>query len=83
MPTVYLSSAGLDQVAAAQAEFDAHVISSGDGRCITCGDAPCPGQTSALRALAGYGRLPQRRPGATRPDSIGLRVSSGSWFSRG
>jgi hypothetical protein len=81
--TVYLGSAGRDQVAAAQAEFDTHVMSSGDGHCVTCGKDPCPGQSNALRALATYGQLPQRRPGATRPDRIGLRASGASWFVRG
>jgi hypothetical protein len=81
--TVYLGRAGLDQIAAAQAEFDVHVVSSGDGQCVTCAGSPCPGQASALRALAQYDQLPRRRPGATRPDRIGLRPSGVSWFARG
>jgi hypothetical protein len=71
--TVYLSNVVLDQVAAAQADFDAHVRSSGDGQCVTCADGSCSGQTNALRVLTQYGQLPRRRPGATRPDRIGLR----------
>jgi hypothetical protein len=71
--TVYLSNAGLDQVAAAQADFEAHVMSSGDGTCVTCASGSCPGQANAVRVLMQYGQLPRRRPGATRPDRIGLR----------
>lgn len=82
MATIYLDTAAHDQVAAAQAEFDAHTVSSGDGRCLSCFDSPCPGQAGALRILAQYGQLPRRRPGATRPDRIGLRPSGVSWFAR-
>jgi hypothetical protein len=71
--TVYLSSAALIEIADAQADFDAHVVSSGDGRCVTCAGSPCSGQGHALRVLAGYGQLPRRRPGATEPERVGLR----------
>ena len=47
---VYLSNAGLDQVAAAQADFDAHVVSSGVGRCVTCAGARAQGR----RTLCGF-----------------------------
>jgi hypothetical protein len=78
MATVYIGYAGLEQVEAAQAEFDAHVTGGADGQCLTCRDRPCPGQAAALRTLARYGRLPCRRPGATRPERIGLRRVPGT-----
>lgn len=82
MATVYLSNAGLDQVTAAQEEFDAHVTLSASGRCQSCRDGgPCACQLRAERALARYGRLPRRTPGATRPDEIGY-ATEGSWFTR-
>jgi hypothetical protein len=79
--TTYLGQAGFDQIDAAQAEFDAHIVSSSDGLCRTCRNTGCPGQAVAVRTLARYGRLPRRRPGATQPERIGLRSIGGSWFS--
>lgn len=82
MATVYLSSAGLDQVTAAQEEFDTHVPLSASGRCRSCQDeGPCACRLRAERALARYGRLPRRTPGATRPEEI-ARTAGGSWFTR-
>jgi hypothetical protein len=78
MATVYLGHAALEQVEAAQAEFDAHVPGGADGECLTCRDRPCPGQATALRTLARYGWLPRRSPGATRPERIGLRRVPGT-----
>ncbi|MEO3816476.1 hypothetical protein [Plantactinospora sp. B24E8] len=75
MATTYLSSAGLDQIAAAQAGFDAHVTVSASGRCRSCGvEGPCVEQLRSARTLASYGRLPQRTPGATQPERIGHRT---------
>jgi hypothetical protein len=80
--TVYLSNAVRDQVAAAQEEFDAHVPLSASGLCRSCQDeGPCACQLRAERALARYGRLPRRTPGATLPEEIG-RVTGGAWFTR-
>ncbi len=83
---VYLSQAAREQVATAQARLDEHVTSSGDGRCVACGaEGPCAQRRAALRALGRYGRLPARRPGATRPELIpGLPARPGAstfgWF---
>jgi hypothetical protein len=76
--TVYIGHTAVEQVEAALAEFDAHVPGGADGQCLTCRDRPCPGQAPALRTLAQYGRLPRRRPGATRPERIGLRRVPGT-----
>ena len=73
MAAVYLSNAVPDEVAAAQADFDAHVVSSGDGQCVKCAGGPCPWLATAVWVLVQYGQLPQRRPGATWPERIGLR----------
>lgn len=45
-----------------------------NGRCARCEvDGPCVLQSRALRSLAACDRLPQRRPGATRPELVGAR----------
>lgn len=83
MTTTYLGSSGLDQIAAAQADFDAHVTLSASGRCRSCGaEGPCVEQLRSARILASYGQLPRRMPGATQPEGIGLTPVSGSWFAR-
>jgi hypothetical protein len=58
----------------AQRVFDAHPISSGDGRCLTCRvEGPCGLRRAALIVLSAAGALPRRQPGATRPALVGLR----------
>jgi hypothetical protein len=43
-----------------------------DGRCVMCRVEGCTGRVVALRRL-GQHQLPQRRPGATRPDRLFVR----------
>ena len=72
--TAYLSQAAREQLAAAQAAIDTHVISSADGHCILClVVGPCPAQSIATAIFTRYQMLPGRRPGATRPELIGAR----------
>lgn len=81
VPTIYLSKTGLDRVAVAQEEFNRHVTLSASGRCRSCGsEGPCACQLRAVRVLVGYGQLPRRTPGATRPEQIG-QATSGAWFT--
>jgi hypothetical protein len=62
--TTYLSVAGLDQLAALQAELDAHIVSDLSGRCIACGDLePCTRRGEISAAFLAYRRLPARQPG--------------------
>jgi len=79
---VYLASTVRDRVDEAQAMLDRHPAGV-DGVCLYCGsDARC-GRPQALQTLTRYGRLPRRRPGATR---IGAHPRSGSlfgWFAAG
>ncbi len=83
MPKVYLSADAREQVRVAQARLDEHPTSGATDLCLTCGvEAPCPQRRAALRLLGRYGRLPQRRPGATRPELLDRsRLASGfRWF---
>ncbi len=72
--TVYLSAAVIDQLAAAQRMLDEHVSSSASGYCLRCYlVGPCPANEQAAATFTRYGRLPRRRPGATRPELINAR----------
>ena len=72
--TVYLSAAAIDQLIAAQRAFDEHVSSSVTGYCLRCHlIGPCPSNEQAAATFARHGRLPRRRPGATRPQLINAR----------
>lgn len=73
MATTYLSSARLDQIAAAQADFDTHVTLSASDRCRSCGvegtvrrAAPVGANPCKLRPVASpdAGR---RHPDRVRP----------------
>lgn len=83
---MYLSTVAREQIRAAQATLDRHVVSSGDGRCAACGavEDGCPQRRAALRLLGRYGLLPCRRPGATHPELITGPTAGGfGWFSSG
>ncbi len=71
-----------DQLRAAQATLDQHVTASGSGRCIACDlPGPCWRRESAVAIFSRSLRLPERRPGASRPELVGaVRVGS-SLFS--
>ena len=67
----YLAQAALDELAKAQAELERHLVTGPDGRCRDCGGVePCRARVRLEAVFALYGRLPRRRPGATR---VGLR----------
>jgi hypothetical protein len=63
---LYRAIAVMDQLEAAQAELERHLVTGLDGRCRSCGDLePCRerGRLEAVFAL--YNELPRRRPGVT------------------
>jgi hypothetical protein len=68
----------MDQLEAAQAELERHLVTGLDGRCRSCGDLePCRerGRLEAVFAL--YNELPRRRPGVTGID-LAFRASVSS-----
>ncbi|MBM0231177.1 hypothetical protein JNW91_04355 [Micromonospora sp. STR1_7] len=72
--TIYLSAAAIDQLTAAQRTLAEHVTSSATGYCLRCRlVGPCPTNEQAAATFTGYGRLPRRTPGATRPQLINAR----------
>ena len=75
-----MASAVRARVEAAQAVLDTHPAGV-DGVCLRCGDTPSCGRAQALRVLTRYGRLPQRRPGATRSAVADRGTSWSGWFS--
>ncbi len=75
---------GGQQIEHAQATLDEHAVSSGDGLCIACGVVgPCPAHEAAARVFMFSARLPRRRPGATRPESIGAKRDDFKWLRAG
>ena len=53
--------------------LDQHTI-AGDGRCLAChGMGPCGTRSEALSVIATREELPNRRPGASRPELLGMR----------
>jgi hypothetical protein len=67
-----------DQLRAAQADLDGHVTACATGLCLACGvAAPCAVSRSASAVFAQWRRLPQRRPGASRPELVGARRVGG------
>lgn len=78
-PTLYLSRAALDQIAAAESDLYRHLPVTPTGLCVTCAEPePCRDRYAALGALLRYGVLPRRRPGAA-----GVRSSIPSQSSAG
>jgi hypothetical protein len=79
----YLALAVMDQLDAAQAELERHVVTGLDGRCAGCRELePCPERGRLEAVFARYGRLPVRRPGVT---GVGVRSVESprarSWFA--
>ena len=81
MTTTYLASATQANVANALSEFNEHATLSGSGLCRICQvEGPCARRNTAERTLRSCNLLPQRSPGATRPELIGLRRVGPGWF---
>jgi hypothetical protein len=80
--TTYLASTARSTISAAFDAVNTHATLSNTGLCRTCQtEGPCDRRLEAERALRGWGLLPQRQPGATRPDLIGLRRVGATWFT--
>jgi hypothetical protein len=74
---------GGEQIDHAQAVLDRHAVSSGDGLCVTCRVlGPCPELEAAAKVFMFSARLPQRRPGATRPELLGAKRADFRWLPR-
>jgi len=73
---------GGTQIDHAQAMLDRHAVSSGDGLCVECKVlGPCPAHEAAAKVFALSARLPQRRPGATRPELAGAKRTDFNWLT--
>jgi hypothetical protein len=65
---------GVGSIDRAQADLDRHVVSCADGLCLACGvPGPCEVNERAARLFRSSLKLPQRRPGASRPELFGAR----------
>jgi hypothetical protein len=74
---------GGEQIDHAQAALDRHAVSSADGLCVTCKVlGPCPAHEAAAKVFRLSARLPQRRPGATRPELLGAKRTDFRWLSQ-
>jgi hypothetical protein len=61
-------------LARAQQVLDVHVMLLADGCCRACGTPlPCAARDGAAAVFIRHGRLPRRRPGASRPELVGAR----------
>lgn len=69
----YLATTAVQQLEDAQRILDAHVM-LGTGACRLCDTLnSCDYRVAASATFVRYGRLPRRRPGASRPELIGAR----------
>lgn len=73
---------GGEQIDHAQRALDRHAVSS-DGFCMACGVlGPCAEHEAAAKVFMLSARLPQRRPGATRPELLGAKRTDFRWLSQ-
>jgi hypothetical protein len=74
---------GGEQLEHAQEALDRHAVSSGDGLCVTCGVlGPCAEYEAAAMVFMRSVRLPQRRPGSTKPELVGAKRTNFRWLSQ-
>ena len=80
MTTTYHGGEQLDR---AQAALDRHAVSSADGLCVTCKVlGPCAENEAAAKVFTLSARLPQPRPGATRPELLDAKRTAAGYHSR-
>jgi hypothetical protein len=73
---------GGTQIEHAQATLDLHTVSSGDGLCTQCKVlGPCAPREAAAKLFTRSARLPRRRPGATRPESMVAKRDGFNWLA--
>ncbi|GAA0907658.1 hypothetical protein Vau01_014260 [Virgisporangium aurantiacum] len=76
---VYLGAEAARRIRVAQVVVDGHAIDAATERCVRCAvPGPCEARRDALAVLGSYGRLPRRRPGATRPEEIVISAGAPS-----
>jgi hypothetical protein len=80
--SVYLCHSALEQLAQAQAELERHLVTGPDGLCLGCGRRePCGARVRLQAVFSLYGRLPKRRPGATKVGTRRIEAKDArSWF---
>lgn len=82
----YYAASAERHLSAAQSVLDAHVTSSATGRCLACDSpGPCWRRESAVAIFSRTLRLPERRPGARRPELIRARrvtAAGSAWRAR-
>ena len=79
----YLGAEAARRIQLAQLVVDRHAIDAATERCLWCEiDGPCEARQDALAVLGAYGRLPRRRPGATRPEAIVISPAAPSRSNR-
>jgi hypothetical protein len=84
MALTYFATAAQTTIARALYEVNEHITLSSVGLSRACLiEGPCAGRVVAERTLHSYNFLPQRRPGATRPELIGRRHILASAVSAG
>lgn len=72
--TIYLSGPPRRVVMRYQELLDIHIPDCATGRCLACRLDPCPQREEAMAFFQRhYAELPQRRPGASRPELVGAR----------
>jgi hypothetical protein len=80
MTTTYHGGVQVDE---AQAVLDQHAVSSADGLCVACKVlGPCRYNEAAAKVFTLSARLPQRRPGATRPELLGAKRTDFRWLAQ-
>jgi hypothetical protein len=84
MTGTYLAGAAVVQLDNAQRLLDAHALVLTTGACRLCGTlGTCDYRDAASAIFARYSALPQRRPGASRPELVGARRVDGRPSGRG
>jgi hypothetical protein len=84
LENLYFAGTAEKALRAAQDLLNAHVTSSGTGRCLECDvPGPCPRRENAVVIFSRTLRLPKRLPGASRPELVGARrVGASSLLAR-
>jgi hypothetical protein len=76
--STYLAASGLEQLDAAQAVIDRHLVA-----CLVCGtNRPCGERREAEAVFLRFGRLPERKPGPTNHAQRQPDGSGRGWFDR-
>lgn len=72
MAPVYTIETARQLATSAQKMLDEHAEAL-SGKCLGCGRHRCSLRFAAAQAIVLHGKLPQRRPGASRPEHVNLK----------